>query len=368
MNKPGAFNHYYEFDFWSPNWDKIHKFPGKEVGINRYQALLPVKITVSLGEGDTPLLKASDSLLKHFGLENLWIKHEEMNPTGCFKDRESSVVISAAKQKGITSVVVASSGNAALSTAAYCKIAGIRCTAFIPNKTEISKKDLIRLYGAGVKTLPGVYENVYRYVADMKTKDWNVTSGQNSLRTEGNKTIAYEIWEQVGVSDVIVVPAGNGGCLAGIWKGFWDLKRIGKIDKIPKMIAVQIKNAAPLEKALELGKEVAIVKDAPDSIAEGIVAEESYCSPKAIFAIKDSGGKVVTVSDQEIVDALVVISKYESFIAEPTSAAAFAALSKLKELKSQFIVVVNTGNGMKMLGKVVKLINNRKLLQSDRVI
>ena len=358
VNKSGAFNHYYEFDFWSPNWDKIHKFPGKEAGVNRYQALLPTKITVSLGEGDTPLLKASDSLSKHFGLEDLWIKHEEMNPTGCFKDRESAVVISVAKQKGITSVVVASSGNAALSTAAYCKMAGIQCTAFIPNKTEISKKDLIRLYGARVKTIPGVYEDVYRYVADMETKSWNVTSGQNLLRTEGNKTIAYEIWEQVGVPDTIIVPAGNGGCLAGIWKGFWDLKKIGETKSIPQMIAVQVENAAPLKNALEAGEAIFVVQNAPDSIAEGIVAEESYCSPKAILAIKSSGGKVVTVSDREIVRALVTISKYESFVAEPTSAAAFAALSKLRELKSQFVVVVNTGNGMKMLGEVVKLINN----------
>lgn len=364
MNHALAVKHYYEFDFWNPNLAELDEFPVKEIGLNRYLPLLPAKITISLGEGNTPLLKANDTLSKYFGLENLWIKHEEMNPTGCFKDRESAVVISVAKQKWITSVVVASSGNAALSTAAYCKAAGIQCAAFIPDKTENSKKDLIKLYGAKIRTLSGGYEDVYRHVADMKTKSWNVTSGQNLLRIEGNKTIAYEIWEQLGIPDAVVVPAGNGGCLAGIWKGFWDLKKIGKTKSIPQMIAVQVENAAPLKKALEEGKEIAVVKNAPDSIAEGIVAEESYCSPKAILAIKSSGGKVVTVSDREIAGALTTISKYESFVAEPTSATAFAALSKLKELKFQLVVVVNTGNGMKMLGEVVKLVNNHKLLQS----
>lgn len=355
--------HYYEFDFWSPNWKRIHKFPGKEVGLNRYQPLLPAKITISLGEGSTPLLKASDSLTKYFGLANLWIKHEEMNPTGCFKDRESALAISAAKRSGVKIVSIASSGNAALSTAAYAKKARIKCVAYVPQETTREKKELIQLFGAELKIIPGNYEKVYRYLADLKTKNLNVTSGQNYLRTEANKTIAFEIWEQIGMPDAVVVPAGNGGCLAGIWKGFWDLKQVGKTTKIPRMIAVQVKNAAPLEKALRENSETAVVANVPDSIAEGIVAEESYCSPKAIKAIKESQGAVITVTDREILEALATITRYESFISEPTSAAAFAALPKLPlELQDKQIVCVNTGSGMKMISKIAEILKSSPMI------
>lgn len=352
--------HYYEFDFWNPNLAGLDEFPVKEIGLNRYRPLLPAKITVSLGEGNTPLLKASDSLIEYFGLANLWIKHEEMNPTGCFKDRESALTVSMAKQNGIKSVVIASSGNAALSTAAYAKKARIECIAYIPKKTTREKKQLIQLFGAKLKTVSGNYEKVYRKLADLATSSWNVTSGQNYLRTEGDKTIAYEIWEQVGVPDAVVVPAGNGGCLAGIWKGFWDLKQIGKTTKIPRMIAVQVKGAAPLEKALRENLETALIINASDSIAEGIVAEESYCLPKAIQAIKESQGAVITVTDREILEALATLTKYESFISEPTSAAAFAALPKLpSELQDKQIVCVNTGSGMKMISKITKILNDK---------
>ncbi len=347
---------YYEYESWQPDLSKIVNFPGVGQGLNKYGQLLPGKITVSLGEGNTLLTKALSKLANKMGLQELYIKHEEQNPTGCFKDRESAVVISEAVKRGYKKVYVVSSGNAALSTAAYAQKAEINCVAYVPRKTSNEKKSLIKLFGAKVVEMPGFYEDVYRYVVDSKLPGWNVTSGQNLLRTEANKTIAFEIWEQVNVPDIVVVPVGNGGCLAGIYKGFYELKQLKKIDKIPQLIAVQVKGAAPLSKALEAQKQFEVLGEVKDSIAEGIVASESYCSPKAVKAIKDSKGYVIEVTDKEIIAALKCVIEIESLISEPTSAAAFAALFKLKCSKAAKVVCVNTGSGMKCLSKISKLI------------
>src|SRR3989304_10633756 len=144
--------------------------------------------------------------------------------------------------------------------------------------------------------------------------------------------MAYEIFEQLGeVPDVIVIPSGNGGCLAATWKGFVELKKLGKIDKLPKMVCVQIEDAAPIKIALEKNKPYVVLGDIEDSVAEGIVAQESYNSPQAVKALQESGGYVIEVNDSEIINALKEIIDTESIVPEPTSAATFAALHKLEE-------------------------------------
>lgn len=349
---------YYEYESFSYDLEKISEFPiVSKVGMERYLPLLPVEsLPVQLNgkHGETPLSHAK-TLGESVGLSNLWIKHEETNPTGCFKDRESAVVIAAAKEKGIAKVHVASSGNAALSTAAYAQKAGIECACFVPEKTTEEKKSLIKLFGATITEIPGFYEDVYRYVVDNKPDGWNVTSGKNYYRTEGNKTIAFELWEQMGVPDVIVVPCGNGGCLAGIWKGFVELKKLGKVSTLPQMVAVQVKDAAPLSVALKECKDFVVLGEIEDSIAEGIVAQESYCSPHAVAAIKDSGGYVVEVTDNEISQALGQVIKLESLIPEPTSAAVYAALPKLSCTPDATVVCINTGSGSKLLPEIMKI-------------
>ncbi len=353
---------YYEFNGPVYDYGKITQFPlvGKPNGLEKYLPLLPIKdILVSLngGEGGTPLEKF-DNFGQIVGLSNLYVKHEELNPTGCFKDRESVVVVSKAIELGFKKVNVCSSGNAALSTAAYAQKAGIECVCYIPEKTSQGKKNLIKLFGAGIVEIPGFYEQVYRHLADTQPEGWNVTSGMNRFRTEGNKTIAYELCEQVGVPDVVVVPCGNGGNLAGIWKGFTELKLLGKIDRLPQMVAVQIAGAAPLATALAQDKDYVVLGDIEDSVAEGIVAQESYCSPMAVRALKESGGYVLEVNDGEIKKALKTIIKSHSFITEPTSAAAFAALSRLNCPGDARVICVNTGSGMKLLDEILNIVNS----------
>lgn len=354
---------YYDFGFFNYPWKEIKKFPdGKNNGIEKYQAILPVKnfVEFSLGEGATPLTKAKNFGKKN-GFLNVYIKHEELNPTGSFKDRESVVAIALAARQKKKEIIIASSGNAGLSLAAYAQKAGIKCTCFVPTHTTKEKKNLISLFGAQLKEITGNYEQVYRYVVDHFDRKTNLTAGICAERIEGNKTIAFEIWEKIGVPDVIVVPCGNGGALAGIWRGFFDLFQMGKITQMPKMVGVQVAGAAPLAQALKNNKKIAPVQNPIDSIAEGIVAEESYCSPKVIEALQASGGSIIEVSDSEIRIALKEIIATESLIPEPTSAAAFAAVKKLGEIgikKDSSVVIVNTGSGLKMLSEIASLINS----------
>lgn len=353
---------YYEYRDFQYDYAAIGEFPvlGRR-GIERFLPLLPISGIppfLARGVGNTPVTQLQNMGSK-LGLRNLWVKHEELNPTGCNKDRESMVVIASALEQGIKKVNIVSSGNGALSTAAFAQKAGIECGCYIPEKTSEGKKGLMKLFGASLVTVPGFYEDVYRYVVDTNPEGWNVTTGQNPIRIEGDKTIAYEIWEQLGIPDVIVAPSGNGGCLAGIWKGFMDLKKLGKINKLPQMVSVQVKDAAPLKVALDQSKDFVVLGEIEDSIAEGIVAQESYASPKAVKALKESGGYVIEVTDQEITGALRDIIRTESIIPEPTSAAAYAALPKLQGINPEsLILAINTGSGMKLLSQITDLLRS----------
>jgi len=350
---------YYEFTDILYPYTEVGEFPADASGMRRFLPLLPIEdyhVDIS-GLGDTPLEKAN-ALGEKLGFPNLWIKREDLNPTGCFKDRESAVIISMAVENGDEVVYIVSSGNAALSTAYYAKQAGIRCTCYVPEKTTQEKKDLIQTYGAELRTIPGFYEDVYRFVMDTDPLGLNVTSGRNPYRIEGGKTMAYEILEQLDgqVPDVIVIPSGNGGCLAATWKGFKELKELGLIEKLPQMVCVQIKGAAPIKIAFEQNLPFVRLKDIEDSVAEGIVAEESYNSPQAVQALTESGGYVIEVTDPEIITALGMVIDTEGFYPEPTAASTFAALSKLTCGKDALVVAVNTGDGKKMMGEIDHLL------------
>lgn len=352
---------YYEYEDFAFSYGGIKEFPSQGAkGMERFLPLLPVReipAVLSRGVGDTPVTKV-DNFGRQLGLSNLWVKHEELNPTGSAKDRGSAVVIASALESDIRKVIIISSGNGALSTAAFAQKAGIECVAYIPEKTSAEKQNLIRLFEASLVPVPGFYEDVYRSVVDSKPDGWNVTAGQTGIRTEADKTIAYELWEQLGVPDVVVTPSGNGTNLAGIWKGFKDLQSLGLTRRLPQMVSVQVEGAAPFSKALAKGTDFEILGDIEDSIAEGIVAQESYSSPKAMRALRESKGYVVEVTDQEITQAMGNIIRTESIIPEPTSAAVYAALPKLRITNPDSLVVaINTGTGMKSLEEIVHMLN-----------
>lgn len=354
--------HLYEFEDISYDLEGVTQFPLVEKpGLERYLPLLPIEsLHVSLHgrEGGTPLFQMNH-IGHHYGLPNLWVKDEGKNPNGNFKDRESAVLVSWALESGIDQLNICSSGNAALSTSSYARVAGIPINCFIPTKTSPEKKHQIALVANQLVEVEGFYEDVYRHLAGLDIPGYNATTGMSEIRLEGDTTIAYEIWEEKGVPDVIVVPSGNGGCLAGIWKGFKNLQALGKIQTMPQMVAVQIEGAAPIKTALEQGMPFVKLGDIDDSVAEGIIAQESYCSPKAVQALIESRGYVATVSDAEIKQALQLTVFKEAFWPEPTSAAAFAAIPKLVAEKSANIVVINTGTGLRYIPEIEKIINGK---------
>lgn len=339
------------------------KFDNNKTGWGRYLDLLPIdNFKIHFNEQKTPLFKLKN-LGKKYNLQNLYLKDESKNPTGSFKDKESILAINKAIEWNIDKVFVISSGNAAVSTAAYSQKAGLDCLCLVPKNLSIGKRFLISLYGGRIKEMDGNYEKIYRYAIDNKLPGYNVTPGINPIKEEGIKIIGFEIWGEIEVPDVIMVPCGNGTLLFGIYKAFKELQYLGIIKKLPKFIGAQVKNASPLKASYDRHKEFVELENIPDSIAEGIIAQESYSSPKVMMVLNETNGQIVEVDDKEISEALEEAIKLESLIPEITSAAVFAALKKLNFNKNEKIVLVQTAGGMKNLKEIMGL--NLKKVKSD---
>lgn len=333
----------------------------KEPGLDKYLPLLPnSEFKITLGEGNTSLLKLNNFGRK-LGLSNIYVKNETTNPTGCFKDRETSVVANLALDLGKKNVAIASSGNAAVSAAAYSNLAGLKCVCYIPKTASIGKKRLLSIFGVSFAEVDGAYAMVYKFLADKLKADsdtWNITPGQNIFKEEGDKTIAFEIFEQAGVPDKIIAPVGNGSLLYGVFKGFWELKQLGLIDKLPQFIGVEIKDQAPVVEAIRQNKDYVHIEAEPVSIAEGgIAAQEAFCCPKVILALKETAGRIVEIVDDDLVRALKDLLQLESFMVEPTSLAPFAALSKIEVKPDEKVICIATGNAFKNLQEIFDILH-----------
>ena len=330
-------------------------------GLDKYLPLLPNNsFKYTLGEGNTPILKFN-RFGKIHGFNNLYVKNEMTNPTGCFKDRETAVVINLAEEGGKNKLAVVSSGNAAVSAAAYSNAAGLECICFIPDSTSAGKKKLLEIFGTKFSTVSGEYEDIFRYLIDHAAEFpgyWNITSGANAFKEEGNKTISFEIFEQLGMPDKIVVPVGNGGLLFGLYKGFWELKQLGVIDRLPEFIGVQVIGNAPVAEAIRQGKDFIHIDAEPQSIAEGgIAAQDSFYSPLVIHALKQTGGQIIEITDSDLIVTLKELITLESFLTEPTSLASFAALSKIDHSADEKVVCIATGNAFKNLQEIFDILN-----------
>lgn len=334
-------------------------------GLDKYLPLLPnEKFTVSLGEGSTPLLPLKH-LGKLLGLNNLYVKNEMVNPMGCFKDRGTSVVINMALETNQRQLVICSSGNAAISAAAYSNLARIPCTCFAAQSTSVGKKRLLQSFDCQFEYLDDYYAAIYRHVVDKyqgNDEVLNITAGVNIFKEEGNKTIAFEIFEDIGVPDKIVVPIGNGSLYFGIYKGFWELKQLGITEWLPQILGVQIRGHSPIAEALKQDKDFVDLKQLPKSIAEGgIAAQSSFCAPKVIEAIKQTNGGLIEISDNDLVKALKRLVKLESFLTEPTSLAPFAALDQIGAKSNEKIVCVASGNAFKNLEEIFEIIQSKEV-------
>jgi threonine synthase len=320
----------------------------------RYRAAIPVrhdKNIVSFREGFTPLLPLD------FGRRNAFIKLDHYFPTGSFKDRGASVLVSKIKELGIAKVVIDSSGNAGAAVAAYCGRAGIKCEVFVPAGTPAGKLAQIRAYGAKLRQVPGTREDTARTALKAAARTYYASHYWNPFFFQGTKTIAYEICEQMGwqAPDSVVLPCGNGTLVLGAYLGFRDLKSAKIIRRMPRIIAVQAARCAPIYRAF-LGRDRRL--SLSPTVAEGIAIAEPLRAASVLRAVGETGGMVLAVTENEIKAALRNIARRGFFI-EPTAAATIAGLLRYlkRSEKMETVVSVLTGHGLKSAEKIDRIIH-----------
>ncbi len=307
---------------------------------------------VSLGEGNTPCVRLP-KLGKLLGLERLCAKLEFLNPTGSFKDRGTAIMMSVAREHGVTKIVEDSSGNAGASVSAYAARAGIKAHIFAPASTPAAKMQQVRVYGAKAHSIEGPREATTDAAMAFYTENRLVYASHNlsPYFLEGTKTFAYEVLQQFGdeIPDHIVVPVGNGSLITGPWKGFQELLQRGHISIVPRLHCIQARAVMPIAAAF-MGKNWTPESDA-QAIAGGIAMGAPPRKQQVVDILRDKGGKALAVEDNEILRWHRLLAEQEGIYAEPTSATAFAGLEALVKQgdvqSSDLVLVPITGFGLK---------------------
>jgi len=328
---------------------------------NRWLDLLPIHDLKSL-----PNLRIGDTPLYHFtkfGTESLdfdlYLKDDSQNPTFSFKDRASALVSAFAKENGIDTIVAASTGNAGSSLAGICVAQGQKAIVMVPASAPIAKLTQIIMYGATIVPVKGTYDDAF----DLSVKAtaefgwYNRNTAFNPLTIDGKKTVSFELFDQLGesVPDRIFVPVGDGVIISGVYKGFEDLLKLGIIDHMPTIVAVQASGSDNLVRNLDI--EVFQAKSS-QTLADSISVDYPRNFYMAREFLKKFRGEWVTVSDEEILEASKKLASTTGLFAEPAAVAAFAGMMKYKKLnkipKGSKNGVLLTGSGLKDIKSLEK--------------
>ncbi len=310
----------------------------------RYAKSLPVQIEnpISLGEGCTPLISSEiDGAQYEFKLE--WFA-----PTGSFKDRGVSVLMSFLKQQGIRDVVEDSSGNAGASVSAYGAAAGMGVTVLVPSYTQASKVVQSRAYGAEVILVPGAREDAAAAAEQMAEKTFYASHNWHPMFLQGTKSLGYELWEDLDFSipDNIVIPASEGSNVLGCYVAYSELMRSGEIDRLPRLFVSQPENCAPLHHALQGTRQESFTP----TVAEGTAVKSPTRLQSIVDAVRNANGSSVAISEEDIIGATKRLASSGIFT-EPSSAHAWAGARKLVESgqidRSDRTVIILTGTGLK---------------------
>ncbi|HSQ36357.1 MAG TPA: threonine synthase [Acidimicrobiia bacterium] len=329
-----------------------------EAGMWRYRPLLPVgagSAAPPLLVGDTPLYPVP-RLAAVLGLGPVWVKDDGRNPTASLKDRASAVAVVKAAEAGAGLITTASTGNAAAALAGLCAAAGRPSLIFVPVSAPPAKVAQLLAYGATVLAVRGTYDQAVELcLAGSADHGWyNRTTGFNPYMSEGKKTVAYEICEQLGwqVPDAVFVSVGDGCIIGGLHKGLRDLLALGWIDRLPRLYGVQAAGSNYLAEAWERGEDVLTkppitAHTVADSISAGLPRDRL----KAMAAVRETGGAFVTASDEEILAAIPALARGSGVFAEPAAAAAWAGLVGAADQglvgPDDRVVVISTGSGLK---------------------
>lgn len=329
----------------------------------RYAALLPADAAgaVDLGAGFTPLVKA-DRLAAELGLGELWIKNDALQPTGSFKDRVVSVALTAGRRMGIKVAACASTGNLGNSVAAHAAWAGMTSVVFVPADVEPAKLTATAVYGGTLVAVDGNYDAVNRLCSEIVSEqpDWGVVNvNLRSYYSEGSKTLAFEVAEQLGwqAPDHVVVPIGSGSQLTKIHKGFGELWEVGLLSERPsvRISGAQPEGCSPVAVAFAEGADrIRPVK--PSTIAKSLAIGDPADGVYALDVVRSTGGAIGSVTDAEVVEGIRLLARTEGIFTETAGGVTVATLAKLARAgvvrRDERVVCYVTGTGVKTVDAV----------------
>ena len=323
----------------------------------RYREAIPIgddPSIVSFDEGFTPLV----SLV--LGRRELLLKLEQLFPTGSYKDRGASVLLSKAREMGIREIVEDSSGNAGCAVAAYAARAGIQCEILVPESASPGKLAQIAMYGAKLRTVPGSREATADAALRAAATVYYASHSWNPFFLQGTKTFAFEVWEQLGfrAPECLLIPTGNGTLLIGAYLGFRDLAECGLIPAVPRLVAVQAAECAPLLRMFREGLGEVPPIDAGETIAEGVAIARPIRGKQIVEIVRETGGEIVAVTDEDVEKTLLILGK-EGLYVEPTGALGVAAFLRHGHLGDGTTVAPLTGHGLKANDKLRKIAMKR---------
>ncbi|MCQ2802550.1 MAG: threonine synthase [Bacilli bacterium] len=345
----------------------------KDYSMWRYYPLMGIEkdhIGEMLRIGWTPLNK-SNNLQKYLGLKQLYIKDDGLNPSGSSKDRASGVAVLKAIEAGAKVISCSSTGNAASSCACHAAHMGLPAVIFVPKRAPIGKLTQISLYGATLIIVDGDYKAAFSLSKQAISKyGWyNRNAAINPFMIEGKKTVSFEIAEQLDFkpTDWVVCSVGDGCTIGGVYKGFYELHKLGLIDRIPKILGVQSSGCEPFVVASK--KNSALEECEENTIADSIAVGIPRNPNKALRAVKNSSGAWISVPDEDIIAAMSLLGRTEGIFGEPAAVASVAGLQKaIKEgiiSKDESVTVIITGNGLKDPNNAQKAIKKPELLSPD---
>lgn len=333
----------------------------------RYRELLPienVKDIVDLGAGYT-LLHKCERLAKKLGIKKLYVKNDTVNPSGSFKDRPATVAVSKALEFGFKAVGCASTGNLAAATAAHAAKAELPCYVFVPANIEVNKILQAATYGAKIVAVNGTYDEANRLAAQA-SEEYNLALVNINVRpyyVEGSKTLVFEVCEQLGwrAPENIVIPIGSGALLCAIWRGLRQFRELGLIDEVEtKIIGAQPEGCSPVVNAFRSNSDDVFPIEKPETIAKSLAIGDPGDGIYALRIIRESGGVVEAATDEEILDCIKLLAKYEGIFTEPAGGVTIAVLRRLIESgeisRDEEVVCCVTGSGFKSSETILKTI------------
>ncbi len=323
----------------------------------RYRAAFPLacEAPITMGEGCTPLLA------RRLNGAEVLLKCEWVMPTGSFKDRGASVMLSLLAQQGVTAVLEDSSGNGGAAVSAYAAAGGLGATIMAPASTSPAKTVQMRAHRATVELIPGSRQDTADAAVSRSASVFYASHNWHPFFLHGTKTLAYELWEDLGfrAPDTVIVPCGAGSNVLGCWIGFTELRRAGAIKRMPRIFAAQPRNCAPIAAAFLAGAEGPVASPVSPTIAEGTAIAVPIRLREVLGVLRESDGGAVTLTEEEIAAATLELASGGIYV-EPTAAQVLAAhrhlLASGAVVPGQTTVLVLTGSGLKATPRIADML------------